>query len=149
GGRTHLFLSPLFHVLSLAAFELRGPTITSARMISALAGTASIPLLYLLVRDLSGDRELASFASALFALDQFYMFTARLAQIEAVELAILLGMAWLAVRGGRAAPLLSGLCAGLALLTKINAAIVVAVIGLTWLLAGFATRDAASARISR
>src|SRR5262249_6064773 len=37
GGRTHLFLSPLFHVLSLAAFELSGPTITSARMISALA----------------------------------------------------------------------------------------------------------------
>jgi 4-amino-4-deoxy-L-arabinose transferase-like glycosyltransferase len=143
GGRTHLFLSPVFHVLSLVAFGLAGPSIESARMISGLAGTASIPLLYAFVREVSADRELALFAAALFAFDQHYVFTARVAQIEALQVAILLCAAWIAMKSGRIAPLVAGVCGGIAILTKINSAIVLAVLALAYLLPERSkTRDA-------
>lgn len=140
--RKHFLLSPVFHVASLPFFKMFGPSIASARAVSLVAGIAAIGLLYLLVRDLSGNPRLALTAALVLALDQWSVFLSRTALIEPTELVPLLLAAWLATREGPLAAVGAGGALGLALLTKLNAAFFVPVLAIFLLL-----RDGPRARL--
>lgn len=121
-GRTHVLLSPVFHLVTLPFFEGLGPSIASARAVSMLSGLAAVALLYRLVRDLSGDARLGLTAAVVLALDQWAVFLSRTALIEPLELVFLLLAAWLSIRPSRGAAAGAGAALGLALLTKLTAA---------------------------
>ena len=53
-GRTHALLSPVFHGMCVAVYWVMGASIANARLVSALASMASVPLLYSLVHRTSG-----------------------------------------------------------------------------------------------
>ena len=117
--RGHLFLSPVFHFLSLPAFWLLGPGIESARMVSALLGVASVALLYLLGLRLTGDRRIAALGALLLALDPWAVTHSRQALTESTLLFFIL-LAGVLVVGNRRYLWLGGLAFALAILTKLS-----------------------------
>lgn len=68
---------PFFFALA-AAFEAFGPSITSLRLVSALAGAGAVPLLWLLVRSVWGSRAAAG-ASFLLAVSSWHVSISRFA----------------------------------------------------------------------
>ena len=118
--RAHLFLSPVFHLLSLPAFWLLGPGIESARVVSALAGVASVGLLYLLALRLTGDRRLATLGALLLAVDPWAVAHSRQALTESVLLCFVL-LAGVLIAGDRRHLWLAGVAFSLAILTKLSA----------------------------
>lgn len=131
-GRTHLLLSPLFHLACWPLFALFGPSIAAARVVSGLAGAAAVPLTYLLVLRLTGRRAPALAAALLFATDQSFVWAGRLAQVEAFQLVWLLGAAVALARPSRPGAALGGALFALALLAKTNSVFLLPVLGL-WL----------------
>jgi len=127
-GRTHLFLSPVYHLLSLAVFFVFGPSIWAARLVSAAAGTVSTLLLYLVVRRLTSNWRMAIVSAVVFGLSQSVVFVSRSALIESTELAFLLGAVLLALSPSVLPLVASGVLLGLTLLTKLNAVFVVPVL---------------------
>lgn len=127
-GRKHLFLSPAFHALGVVVFELFGASIAHARALSAVAGTLSVGLLYALVWRVTRRHALAFASATLFGVTADFVFQARLALIESLQLCFLLASA-LALAGGRLrGALAGGFLFGIALLTKANAAFFAAVL---------------------
>lgn len=122
-GRTHALLSPVFHGLTVLIYSLSEPSIANARTVSALASTGSVPLLYGLVRRSTGDIGLAATAAIIFGMSSLYVYTGRQAMIEATQIFFALLAAWFVARRDRTGALLGGLAFGLALLAKINVAI--------------------------
>ena len=118
--RNHLFLSPVFHLFSLVPFSIFGPSIEAARLVSVLAGTLSVGLLYILALRLLGDRSIALVAALLMALDPWAVITSRQAMTESVLLLFVLATAVLLL-GRRREIVLAGVCFALAILTKLNA----------------------------
>jgi 4-amino-4-deoxy-L-arabinose transferase-like glycosyltransferase len=129
-GRNHLFLSPVYHLLTWISFWLAGPGIGVARAVSAVAGVASIPLVYLLARRLTGDGWVALAAAAIMAVDPWSIFHSRHALVEAVLVAFVLGSAVLLL-GDRRQIALAGVCFAAAILTKVS------VLGLGLALGGY------------
>jgi 4-amino-4-deoxy-L-arabinose transferase-like glycosyltransferase len=121
-GRNHLFLSPVFHFLSLGVFALLGPSIEAARVVSVLAGVGSVALIYLLGMRLLGDRTVALLAAAFMALDPWAVIHSRQAMTESVLLFFILGAAVLLLGRSRRELVLAGAVFSLAILTKLNAA---------------------------
>ena len=121
-GRNHLFLSPVFHFLSLGVFALLGPSIEAARVVSAVAGVGSVALIYLLGVRLLGDRTVALLAAAFMALDPWAVIHSRQAMTESVLLFFILGAAVLVLGRSRRELALAGAIFALAILTKLNAA---------------------------
>lgn len=119
--RRHVFLSPVFHGLSLLAFKMLGPSMEAARLVSALAGVASVLLVYLLALRLTGERLVAVTAAAVMAFDPWATFHSRQAMTESVLVCLILASAVLVVGRGRDVAL-AGVLFGLAILTKLNAA---------------------------
>jgi 4-amino-4-deoxy-L-arabinose transferase-like glycosyltransferase len=119
--RSHLFLSPVFHFLSLPSFLLLGPSIEAARLVSVCAGTAAVPLVYLLGLRLTQDRWSALLAAAVMALDPWALTHSRQAMTESVLLLFILA-AGVMVLGRRREVALGGILLALAILTKLNAA---------------------------
>jgi len=123
---THALLSPLFHVLSNLAFTVTGPSIASARLISAVAGAASPVLFFVLIRRITQRRDLAICGALLFSVSEWAAFQSRAALIESLQLAlILLTVVLLTFDGWRMAAL-AGLACSLVFLTKVNALFVLA-----------------------
>lgn len=120
-GRTHMLLSPVFHWLSVVVFELFHPSIAGARAISALAGVASMLLLYLLTCRISGRQDFATITAIVFGFDAVSVLQSRLALIESLELCVCLAAAVLLVQRWRGATVAAGVLFGVALLTKVNA----------------------------
>jgi 4-amino-4-deoxy-L-arabinose transferase-like glycosyltransferase len=118
---THLFLSPLFHWLSIPTFRVFGPTIVAGRLISGVAGSVSIWLLYVLVRRLTVRPRLALIAAAILACSEWSILQSREALIESLELCLILACATALTFDGWFALLGAGALFGLVLLTKINA----------------------------
>jgi len=139
-GRTHLFLSPVFHGLSLAAFFLFEPSVWSARLVSAVAGTVSTLLLYLVVCRTTSDRRSAAITAVVFGLSQSVVFVSRSALIESTELAFLLGAVLLALSPSALSLVAGGVLFGLALLTKLNV-VFAAPIVVVYLVAVFVPQD--------
>ncbi len=139
-GRTHLFLSPAFHALSAGMFEVFGPSIATARVVSGVAGTVSVLLLYLLVLRMTARRDLAFISATLLGVTADFVFHARLAIIESLQLCLLLASALALSRGGARGALFGGLAFAAALLTKANSASFAAVLPF-FLLGGWRLRD--------
>ncbi|MGH7467509.1 MAG: ArnT family glycosyltransferase [Longimicrobiales bacterium] len=129
-GSTHLFLSPIFHLLSLPAFSVFGSSITSARLVSAVAGLASIALLYLTVQRLTNNNALAMTTAIVFAVDEWTVLVSRTALIESVELAVILLAAYFLSKRTTVNLVLAGLALALALLTKLNSVFMLPVFAL-------------------
>ncbi len=121
-GRNHLFLSPVFHFLSLGVFALLGPSIEAARVVSAVAGVGSVGLIYVLGVRLFQDRTIALLAAAFMALDPWAVIHSRQAMTESVLLFFILGAAVLLLGRSRRELVLAGAVFSLAILTKLNAA---------------------------
>jgi 4-amino-4-deoxy-L-arabinose transferase-like glycosyltransferase len=139
-GRKHLFLSPVFHALAAGVFALAGPSLAAARAINGVAGAVSVFLLFALVRRTSGRVDHALAAAAFLGLTADFVFQARLALIEPLQLACVLASALALARPGAASPLLGGLAFAMALLTKLNSLWFAAVLPL-FLLGGAPLRD--------
>ena len=139
-GRKHLFLSPVFHGLSVGMFEVFGPAIATARAISGIAGTVSVLLLYWLVLRVTARRDLALVSATLLGVTGDFVFQSRLALIESLQLCFLLASALALARGGARGALTGGLVFAVALLTKANAAPFAVVLPL-FLLGGARLRD--------
>lgn len=121
-GRTHVFLSPVFHFLSLLTFHLFGSSIESARLVSAAAGTASVYLMYRVARHATQDNWLALTVTLVIAVDIWFVLSSRWALIEPVQLFFALGATAL-LFGSRRQILFAGGIFALALLTKLNTAV--------------------------
>lgn len=118
--RAHLFLSPVFHLLSLPAFWLFGPSIESARLVNALAGVGAVALLYLLAFRLTGDRRVATLGAILLAVDPWAVAHSRQALTESVLLFCVL-LAGVLLVSDRRRLWLAGVAFALAILTKLSA----------------------------
>ena len=121
-GRTHLFLSPVFHALSLVTFSILGPSIEAARFVGAAAGIGSVYLMYLIVVRITGDPRVALATTVVAAVDLWFVLSSRWALIEPVQLFFALGATAL-LFGSRRRVSLAGAVFALALLTKLNTAI--------------------------
>ena len=119
-GRTHLFLSPAFHLLSILSFEVLGPSMAAARIVSGIAGTVSVVLLYAIVTRLSGSRQLAVTTAALFGFNYWGVVSARYALIESTELAFILAAVLALTVQGRRATILASVLLAASLLAKVN-----------------------------
>jgi 4-amino-4-deoxy-L-arabinose transferase-like glycosyltransferase len=119
--RRHFFLSPVFHVLTLGTFSLLGPSIEAARLVSVVAGTGSVFLVYLLALRLGTTRSTALAAAAIMALDPWAIVHSRQAMTEAVLMFFLLSTSVMLL-GRRRELALAGVFMALAILTKLNAA---------------------------
>lgn len=129
-GRTHLFLSPLFSGLAALSFWVVGPSIAAARMVSAVAGVASVGLLYATILRALGDRRLAFVAATLLAVSPWAVMASRQAMIESLQLSLCLAALYLALDDRRWSILGAGLAFGLALLAKSNAIFLAPVLAL-------------------
>lgn len=119
-GRTHLCLSPLFSGLAAASFWLFGPSIAAARLISAVAGVASVWLLYAVVVRAVEDRRLALVAAIVFGFDPWPLVQSRAAMLESLQIALCLASLYLALGRHRWSSAFAGAAFGLALLAKTN-----------------------------
>jgi 4-amino-4-deoxy-L-arabinose transferase-like glycosyltransferase len=120
-GRAHFFLSPVYHALSLLSFGVFGPSIASARLVSALAGVVTVGLTALLALRLTGNRPVALLAGIVVAIDPWAVITSRQAMTESVLLAFVLGSAVFLTGRKRTDLALAGVLFALAILTKLNA----------------------------
>jgi 4-amino-4-deoxy-L-arabinose transferase-like glycosyltransferase len=149
GGQTHLLLSPVFHGLSLLLFHVFGPSIATARYLSALAGTTSVVLLWALVRRMADDGQLALVTSALFGLNEMTVQMARLAQTEALQLCFMLASLWLLTSESRRHATFGGIMLALACLTKINSMLIVLVFAAWVVTPALENPQARRSRLSR
>lgn len=145
-GRTHLFLSPVFHALTLPVFALNGASIVGARLVSAAAGVASVWFTYRLVFHETERRDHALLAALVMGFSHWAVLTSRKAMIEPLELCVLLAATDFLVRRRARAQVGAGLLLAVALLTKLNAAFMLPVAGL-YLLAR--TSEAGAVRSAR
>ena len=122
-GRVHLFVSPTFHAFSVILFKVFGPSIFVARIVSAIAGVASIGLIYVLVLKLTERKGLAFVASATFTCGFAQILYSRWAIVESLELMFVLAAVVAMTTGTWRGVALAGTAAALALLTKANAVI--------------------------
>lgn len=120
-GRNHLFLSPVYHFLSVLSFRLLGASVEAARLVSALAGVGVVGLTYALGVRLTGDRTLAVVAAALLAVDPWAVIHSRQALTESVLLFFIVASGVL-ILGRTPQVALGGLVFGFGILTKLNVA---------------------------
>lgn len=109
------------------------------RILPALAGVALIAVFYLLLRELTASRRVATFGAALLLLDNAFLVESRLILIDSMLLLFGLGALTLYLasrhRTGRAHWILlasSALLAGMAASTKLTGLAALGVIGLVW-----------------
>ncbi|MGH3823319.1 MAG: phospholipid carrier-dependent glycosyltransferase [Pseudonocardiaceae bacterium] len=109
------------------------------RILPALAGTALVAVFYLLLRELTASRRVATFGAALLLLDNAILVESRLILIDSMLLLFGLGALTLYLasrrRTGRVHWILlssSALLAGLAVSTKLTGLAALGVIGLVW-----------------
>lgn len=128
-GRTHVFLSPVFHGLQVFVFEILGSGIPQARAISALMGLVAVLLIAGVTLRASGDRSLAIIVAVLFGFSQWIVLVNRRALIESTQMVLGLTAVWLLLSGTRKGSLMAGIAFGLGLLTKLNLAFLAVPLG--------------------
>lgn len=133
-GRNHLFLSPLYNLAAWVSFTVLGPSIEAGRLVSALAGAATVPLMGYLAASVSGNRMVGLLSAIVLVLDPWTVLTSRQAMIESLLLFFLVLGGWLVLRGGRSTAG-AGASLGCAVLCKLTALPMVAPLGLYLLLA--------------
>ena len=134
-----LYIAPVFTGLEYVSFALFGVGLWQARLVSEVAGAASVLCLALGMRRIAGDLA-ALIAAALLATNYVYVMYNRAAIMEATMVAFMV-IGWYCYVRAQDRPawgLAAGLCALLAFFTKAAAAFFVAALALdaaiAWLL---------------
>lgn len=135
-----LFLAGWAKLLGVSATATSTDPVVALRLLPALAGTALVAVFYLMVRELSGSRPVATFAAALLLLDNAFLVESRLILLDSMLLLFGVGAltCFLASRQrtGRARWLLltgSAVLAGMAVATKWTGLGALGLILITWL----------------
>ena len=126
-----IFIAPVFTGLEYLSFSTFGVGVRQARLVSELAGLASVILLALGVRRLGGDRA-GLIAGALVATNYVYVMYDRAAIMEALMAALIVVSWYCSTRAERqpAWGVAAGLMATLAFFTKAAAAFYIGALGL-------------------
>jgi hypothetical protein len=126
-----IFIAPVFTGLEYLSFAAFGVGVRQARLVSELAGLASVILLALGVRRLGGDRA-GLIAAALLATNYVYVMYDRAAIMEALMAAFIVASWYCSTRAERqpAWGAAAGLMATLAFFTKAAAAFYLGALGL-------------------
>jgi 4-amino-4-deoxy-L-arabinose transferase-like glycosyltransferase len=129
-----VFIAPVFTGLEYLSFAAFGVGVRQARLVSELAGVASVILLALGLRRVSGDAA-ALAGGALLATNYVYVMYDRAAIMEALMAACIVASWYCSTRAERhpAWGALAGLMANLAFFTKAAAAFYVGALGLAML----------------
>jgi hypothetical protein len=126
-----IFIAPVFTGLEYLSFATFGVGMRQARLVSEIAGLASVILLALAVRRIGGDRA-GLIAGALLATNYVYVMYDRAAIMEALMAAFIVASWYCSVRAERhpAWGAAAGLMATLAFFTKAAAAFYIGALGL-------------------
>jgi 4-amino-4-deoxy-L-arabinose transferase-like glycosyltransferase len=127
-----VFIAPVFTAVEYASFAALGVGVRQARLVSELAGLASIVLLAFGVRRVAGDGA-ALMSSALMATNYVYVMYDRAAIMEALMAAFLV-VSWYCSTRAEQQPAWgsgAGAAATLAFFTKAAAAFYIAALGMT------------------
>jgi hypothetical protein len=126
-----IFIAPVFTGVEYLSFAAFGVGVRQARLVSEVAGLASVILLALGMRRLGGDRA-GLIAGALLATNYVYVMYDRAAIMEALMAAFIVASWYCSARaGGQPAwGAAAGLMATLAFFTKASAAFYVGALGL-------------------
>ena len=137
-----LFIAPVFTWLEYLAFAAFGVGVRQARLVSEIAGIASVLLLGLGVRRAAGVPA-GLMAAALLATNYVYVMYNRAAIMESTMVAFIVAAWYCYVRAQTRAwwGMLAGLCAVLAFFTKAAAAFFIVALGVDALLAAVRRSD--------
>jgi 4-amino-4-deoxy-L-arabinose transferase-like glycosyltransferase len=126
-----VFVAPVFTGLEYVSFAAFGTGLRQARLVSELAGLASVLLLALGVRRLGGNAA-GAFAGVLLATNYVYVMYNRAAIMEALMAAFLVASWYCSTRAARAQAwgAVAGLMATLAFFTKAAAAFYIGALAL-------------------
>lgn len=126
-----VYIAPVFTVLEYASFKAFGVGVRQARLVSELAGFASVLLLALGVRRIAGPVA-ALAAAALLSTNFVYVMYDRAAIMEALMAAFIVASWYCSTRAERSPAwgALAGVCATLAFFTKAAAAFYLAALGI-------------------
>lgn len=135
-----LLLAGWAKLLGVSATVQSTDPAVALRLLPALAGTALVAVFYLLLRELTASRKVATFGAALLLLDNAILVESRLILIDSMLLLFGIGAitCYLASRRrtGRAHWILltaSAVLAGMAASTKLTGLAALGLIGLVWL----------------
>lgn len=137
-GRYHYdptYHGPLLYYLTTASFAVFGDSDFSARLPIALAGVSLVVIAWSLRRRL-GERA-AWWTGLVATLSPITLYYGRFLRMDVLEMATASAAAvavWAAVSGRHRAWYAAGIWAGLALATKENAYVTMALVGATWLI---------------
>ena len=126
-----VYIAPVFTAFEYLSFKAFGVGVRQARLVSEVAGLASVLLLALGVRRIAGPVA-ALIAGALIATNYVYVMYDRAALMEALMVAFIVASWYCSTRAERqpAWGALAGVCAVLAFFTKAAAAFYLGAIGL-------------------
>jgi 4-amino-4-deoxy-L-arabinose transferase-like glycosyltransferase len=141
-----LFIAPVFTVLEYMSFAAFGVGVWQARLVSEIAGVASVLLVGLGVRRMAGAAA-ALIAAALTATNVVFVMYNRAALMEATMVAFMVAGWYCYVRAQERAwwGVAAGVCAVLAFFTKAAAAFFVAALGIDAVLSLLLARGADAA----
>ena len=126
-----VYIAPVFTALEYAAFEAFGVGLRQARLVSQLAGFASVVLLALGVRRLGGNAA-GVIAAGLLSTNYVYVMYGRAALMESLMVAFIVA-SWYCSSRAEMQPFwgaLAGLCATLAFFTKASAVFYLGALGM-------------------
>ncbi len=137
-----LYIAPVFTLLEYASFASFGVGVWQARLVSAIAGIASVLLVGLGVRRMAGPTA-ALLAAALLATNFVFVMYTRAALMEATMVAFMVAGWYCYVRAQQRAAwgVAAGVCALLAFFTKAAAAFFVAALVLDAVLSLLVARE--------
>ncbi len=117
-----LYIAPLFSIIEYSVFKILGVSIFSARLAPAVAGSLSIIVFYLLLRRF-WDKEKSALATLFLGFSAIHIHYSRMAFIETTLILFLLLSLYFWVKGNDhwIWGFFSGICIGMALLTKLTA----------------------------
>ena len=126
-----VYIAPVFTALEYASFKMFGVGVQQARLVSELAGIASVLLLAFGMRRLAGDAA-AIIAGALVATNYVYVMYDRAAIMEALMVACVVASWYCSARADRTPRVgaIAGVMAVLAFFTKASAAFYVAALAI-------------------
>jgi len=113
---------PLVFLAQHISMKLFGVNTVAARLPSAFAGVVSLILAYVIARELY-NRRVAIIALGLLAVSSYFIWISRIAYLEGIELACILGSIWCFIKSQKRQRWLLGwgVCLGLACLSKYTA----------------------------
>jgi 4-amino-4-deoxy-L-arabinose transferase-like glycosyltransferase len=145
-----MFIAPVFTFLEYLSFAAFGVGVWQARLVSQLAGAASVLLLALATRRIAGPLA-GAIAGALVATNYVYVMYNRAAIMEATMVAWMIA-AWYCYVRAQERPIwgvAAGICALLAFFTKAAAAFFVAAIACDAVIVWFIGRDGTPSATAR